>query len=236
LVEVPRPHSLANVAVNALRKVFLSKLCDAREARMEKKKRLVVGISGASGAILGIELLLRMRQQPEWETHLVVTSGARRTIQLETDYTIDQVEALATRVHRLGDVGASIASGSFKTAGMVVVPCSMRTLAGVASGFAENLLLRAADVTLKERRPLVLVPRETPLNRIHLRNMVTASDAGAVILPPVVAYYNKPVKVQDMTNHIVGKILDVFDIPMPDFRRWGEEQVDSNNAYEDCHQ
>lgn len=236
MVEVPRPHSLANVAVNALRKVFLSKLCDAREARMEKKKRLVVGISGASGAILGIELLLRMRQQPEWETHLVVTSGARRTIQLETDYTIDQVEALATRVHRLGDVGASIASGSFKTAGMVVVPCSMRTLAGVASGFAENLLLRAADVTLKERRPLVLVPRETPLNRIHLRNMVTASDAGAVILPPVVAYYNKPVKVQDMTNHIVGKILDVFDIPMPDFRRWGEEQVDSNNAYEDCHQ
>jgi polyprenyl P-hydroxybenzoate/phenylacrylic acid decarboxylase-like protein len=193
---------------------------------MEKKKRLVVGISGASGAILGIELLLQMRQQPEWETHLVVTSGARRTIQLETIYTIDQVEALATKVHRLSDVGASIASGTFKTAGMVVVPCSMRTLAGVANGFSENLLLRAADVTLKERRPLVLVPREAPLNRIHLRNMVTASDAGAVILPPVVAYYNKPATVQDMTNHIVGKILDAFEIQMPAFRRWGEEQAD----------
>jgi len=201
---------------------------------MEKKKRLVVGISGASGAILGIELLLQMRQQPEWETHLVVTSGARRTIQLETGYTIDQVESLATKVHKLSDVGASIASGSFKTAGMVVAPCSMRTLAGVANGFSENLLLRAADVTLKERRMLVLVPRETPLNRIHLRNMIAASDAGAVILPPVVAYYNKPATVQDMTNHIVGKILDVFDIPMPDFRRWGEEQVDSDHADDDA--
>jgi polyprenyl P-hydroxybenzoate/phenylacrylic acid decarboxylase-like protein len=192
---------------------------------MESRKRLIVGITGASGAILGIELLRQMRHFAEWETHLVVTSGARRTIQLETTYTIEQVEALATTVHKLGDVGASIASGTFRTAGMVIVPCSMKTLAGVASGFAENLLLRAADVTLKERRPLVLVPRETPLNRIHLRNLVTASDAGAVILPPVVAYYNKPASVEEMTSHIVGKILDVFGISLPDFPRWGEQQA-----------
>jgi 4-hydroxy-3-polyprenylbenzoate decarboxylase len=192
---------------------------------MVGKKRLVVGISGASGAILGIELLRQMKECKEWETHLLITSGARRTIQLETSYSIEQVEALATAVHKLGDVGASIASGTFKTAGMVIVPCSMKTLAGVASGFSENLLLRAADVTLKERRTLVLVPRETPLSHIHLRNMMTASDAGAVILPPMVAYYNKPTSVEDITNHIVGKILDVFEIPMPDFYRWGEPQA-----------
>ena len=192
---------------------------------MENNKRLVVGISGASGAILGIELLRQMKQRKEWETHLLLTSGARRTIHLETSYTIEQVEALATTVHKLGDVGASIASGTFKTAGMVIVPCSMKTLAGVASGFSDNLLLRAADVTLKERRTLVLVPRETPLSRIHLRNMMTASEAGAVILPPMVAYYNKPASVEEMTNQIVGKILDVFEIPMPDFYRWGEPQA-----------
>jgi len=166
-----------------------------------------------------------MKQLAEWETHLVLSSGARRTIHLETSYSIEQVEALATAVHKLGDVGASIASGTFKTAGMVIVPCSMKTLAGVASGFSENLLLRAADVTLKERRTLVLVPRETPLSRIHLRNMMTASEAGAVILPPMVAYYNKPASVEEMTNHIVGKILDVFEIPMPGFYRWGEPQT-----------
>jgi 4-hydroxy-3-polyprenylbenzoate decarboxylase len=192
---------------------------------MENRKRLVVGICGASGAILGIELLKQMKRLAEWETHLVLSSGARRTIHLETSYTIEQVEALATTVHKLGDVGASIASGTFKTAGMVIVPCSMKTLAGVASGFSENLLLRAADVTLKERRTLVLVPRETPLSRIHLRNMMTASEAGGVILPPMVAYYNKPASVEEMTNHIVGKILDVFEIPMPDFYRWGEPET-----------
>lgn len=186
------------------------------------KKRLVVGISGASGAILAIELLERMRELPEWETHLVLSAGARRTIPLETNYSIDQVKALATRNHDLNDVGASIASGTFKTAGMIIVPCSMKTLAGVANGFSENLLLRAADVTLKERRKLVLVPRETPLNCIHLRNMVAASDAGAILLPPVVAYYNHPASVHEMTKHIVGKILDVFDIQIQGFTRWDD--------------
>jgi len=189
---------------------------------MVSRKRLVIGISGASGAILGIELLKQIRQFAEWETHLLLTSGARRTIQLETSYTIKQVEALATTVHKLGDVGASVASGTFKTAGMVIVPCSMKTRAGVASGLSENLLLRAADVTLKERRTLVLVPRETPLSRIHLRNLLTASEAGALILPPMVAYYNNPANVQAMTKQIVCKILDVFEISPPDFYRWGE--------------
>ena len=192
---------------------------------MQNDKRLVIGISGASGAILGIELLRQMRHIAGWETHLVLTSGARRTIQLETACSVEEVEALATTVHKLGDIGAAIASGTFKTAGMVIVPCSMRTLAGVATGFAENLLLRAADVTLKERRTLVLVPRETPLNRIHLRNMLTAAEAGAVILPPMVAYYNQPATVEEMTAHIVGKILDVFEISMPGFFRWGGQQA-----------
>lgn len=189
---------------------------------MHKRNRLIVGVSGASGAILAINLLEQMRQLPEWETHLVLSSGARRTIRIETEYSIDEVEALATKCHDLNDVGASIASGTFKTAGMIIVPCSMKTLAGVASGFSENLLLRAADVTLKERRTLILVPRETPLNRIHLRNLVSASDAGAIILPPVVAYYNNPASIQDLTNHIVGKILDIFDIQVPGFSRWDD--------------
>ncbi len=123
--------------------------------------------------------------------------------------------------HPLNDVGASISSGTFKTEGMVIVPCSMKTLAGVANGYSENLLLRAADVTLKERRPLVLVARESPLNRIHLRNLLSASDAGAIILPPVVPYYNSPTGVREITMHIVGKILDIFAVPVPEFHRWG---------------
>jgi 4-hydroxy-3-polyprenylbenzoate decarboxylase len=197
----------------------------------EGKKRLVVGVSGASGAILAIELLKQMQGHPEWETHLVLTSGARRTIPLETDYSIDAVESMATRNYALDDVGASIASGTFKTAGMIIVPCSMKTLAGVASGFSENLLLRAADVTLKEHRKLVLVPRESPLNRVHLRNLGSASDAGAIIMPPVLTYYIKPTSVQEMTMHIVGKILDLFDLPMQEFRRWeGPKPRESTQA------
>lgn len=185
-----------------------------------ENKRLVVGLSGASGAILAIELLTQIRELPDWESHLVISSGACRTIQLETEYSLAEVKALATKCYPLDDVGAGISSGTFKTEGMVIVPCSMKTLAGVASGFSPNLLLRAADVTLKERRNLVLAVRETPLNRIHLKNMVTAADAGAIILPAMLTYYNNPTSIQDMTNHIVGKILDVFDIAMPGFKRW----------------
>jgi len=190
---------------------------------MEVKKRLVVGVSGASGAVLAIKILERLRELPEWESHLVLTTGARRTIALETDYTIGQVEALATKNYSINDIGAGIASGTFRTAGMIIVPCSMKTLAGVANGFAENLLMRAADVTLKERRTLVLVPRETPLSRVHLRNLLLASEAGAVILPPMVSYYNRPTAIEDVSSQIVGRILDVFDISAPNFHRWKED-------------
>jgi polyprenyl P-hydroxybenzoate/phenylacrylic acid decarboxylase-like protein len=185
-------------------------------------KRLVVGISGASGAILGIELLKAMRAMPGWETHLVVSEGARRTIAHETAYTMAEVEALATRHHPIEDVGALVASGTFKTAGMVIVPCSMKTVAGVASGYSDNLLLRAADVALKERRKLVLVARESPLSPIHLRNLQTVADLGVVILPPVLTFYNHPASIEDMARHIVGKVLDVFGLELPQFQRWGQ--------------
>jgi len=189
---------------------------------MTTPNRLVVGITGASGAILGVEVLRAMQSIPGWETDLVVSDGARRTLALETPCSMKEVAALATRCHPPGDLGALIASGTFKTRGMVVVPASMKTVAGIATGYADNLLLRAADVTLKERRRLVLVPRETPLSPIHLRNLLTLSELGAVILPPVLTFYNRPAGVEDMTRHIVGRILDVFDLEMPGFRRWGD--------------
>jgi len=184
------------------------------------KKRLVVGMTGASGAPIGIELLQAMKHFPDWETHLVISEGARLTIEQETEMKFEDVAALATRCYRLGDVGASIASGTFKTQGMVIVPCSMKTLAGVATGYSDNLVLRAADVVIKERRKLVLVARESPLSPLHLRNMQTVGDLGAIILPPVLTFYNRPSSIQDMTRHIVGKILDVFDLEMPNFKRW----------------
>ena len=189
---------------------------------MKPIKRLVVGISGASGAILGIEILAALRALSEWETHLILSPGARRTIPLETNYSAAEVEALADVVHPAADIGASIASGTFPTAGMVIAPCSMKTLAGIANGFSENLLLRAADVMLKERRRLVLVPRETPLNLIHLRNMTTATEAGAILVPPMIGFYQKPKNTEEMTRHITGKILDLFGIELPGFQRWGE--------------
>lgn len=190
-----------------------------------RKKRLVVGISGASGAVIGIRLLQAMQQFPDWETHLVISNGGRRTIEQETGCSIAQVEALATKCHPVEDIGASIASGTFKTEGMVVVPCSMKTLAGVASGFSHNLLLRASDVTLKERRKLVLVVRESPLSAVHLRNMSAAASVGAILLPPVMTFYNRPESIEDMVRHIVGKVVDIFGLELSGFRRWGEEKA-----------
>jgi flavin prenyltransferase len=184
------------------------------------KKRLVVGISGASGAVIGVELLRALRLHPDWESHLVISEGGARTIAYETPYSIDEVKALATETHQIKDIGASIASGSFKTQGMVVAPCSMKTLAAVAHGLSQNLLLRAADVTLKERRKLVLVARESPLSQIHLHNMHVAASCGAIILPPMLTFYNHPRNLGDMVRHIVGKILDVFDVEMVGFNRW----------------
>lgn len=192
------------------------------KAIMNNKKRLVVGMSGASGAVLGVEVMKALKENPEWETHLVISKGAEETILQETNYKLIEVMNLADKVYSINDIGASIASGTFKTEGMIIVPCSMKTAAGIASGYSDNLLLRAADVTIKERRKLVLVTRECPLSTIHLRNMLALSELGAIIMPPVVTYYNKPVSLEDMNRHIVGKILDRFDIELSGFNRWGE--------------
>lgn len=185
-------------------------------------RRILVGVSGASGAPLAVELLRALRQT-ELECHLIVTHGGWRTVAEETGMTAEQVCALADVVHDVEDIGAPPASGSWRTLGMVVVPCSMKTLAGIYSGYSENLLLRAADVTLKERRKLVLVPRECPFSPIHLRNQYELSLMGAVIMPPVLSYYNHPANLEDMARHLVGKILDQFGIEYDGFRRWGEQ-------------
>jgi len=185
------------------------------------KRSLIIGMSGASGASLTIELLRQLQNYKEYvETHLIVTEGAELTLAQETEYSLEQLCALADKTHDNRDIGAAPASGSFRTMGMIVVPCSMKTLAGIVSGYSDNLLLRAADVTLKERRKLVLVPRETPLGVIHLRNMYEISQLGAVVIPPVISYYDHPLTVQDCSRHIVGKILDQFDLDVPGYNRW----------------
>ena len=183
-------------------------------------RRIVVGISGGSGIPLAVELLRQLRSIEDVETHLVCTRGGEITAAQESDLSMDEICALADVVYDNKDIGAHIASGTFKTDGMVVVPCSMKTVAGICSGYTDNLLLRAADVTLKERRKLVLVARECPLNTIHLRNMYELSQMGVEILPPMLTYYNHPKTVEDCTRHIVGKILDRFGIEGEDFRRW----------------
>ncbi len=188
------------------------------------KKRLAVGISGASGAILAIELLTCLRELPDWESHVVISRGGVRTLEHETTITESMLSEFADRVYELDDVGANLASGTFVTQGMVIVPCSMKTVAGVACGYSDNLLLRAADVTLKERRKLVMVARETPLHRIHLRNLLTLAEAGVVVMPPMLTYYTHPRSLTDVTRHMVGKILNEFGIEMKDFKRWGDPE------------
>lgn len=183
--------------------------------------RLIVGVSGASGAPLAVELLSALRESG-LESHLIVTGGGWRTIAEETGLTAQQFCALADTVYDVNDVGAPPASGSWKSMGMVVVPCSMKTLAGIHSGYSDNLLLRAADVTLKERRKLVLVPRECPMSAIHLRNQYELAMMGAAILPPVLSYYSHPSTLEDMARQIVGRILDQFGVECAGFRRWGE--------------
>lgn len=186
-------------------------------------KRMIVGVSGASGAPLAAAFLTALRQTGGWESHLVMTQGARLTLGSEAGLSVDGFQALADVVYDPGQVGAAIASGSFRWDGMAVVPCSMKTLAGIACGYSDNLLLRAADVTLKERRRLVLAVRETPLSAIHLRNMLSLTEMGAVILPPVLTYYHQPRTVADMTRQFTGKLLDQFGIPMPGYGRWDGE-------------
>ena len=182
--------------------------------------KIIVGVSGASGVVMAWYLLLALRRA-ECETHLVVTESARQTWELETEKPFSDLESLANRVYDSGDMAANISSGSFVTDGMIVLPCSMKTLAGVVSGYTDNLLLRAADVCLKEGRRLVLCPRETPLGRVHLRNLLAASELGCTIVPPMLTFYNAPQTLEDQINHIVGKALLPFGIQSGDFVPWG---------------
>ncbi|MET9381689.1 non-oxidative hydroxyarylic acid decarboxylases subunit B [Streptomyces sp. NPDC002928] len=182
--------------------------------------RLIVGMTGATGAVFGVRLLQNLAELPEVETHLVLSRWARTTIELETGLSVTDVAALADVTHRPEDQGAGISSGSFRTDGMVVVPCSMKTLAGIRAGYADGLIGRAADVVLKERRRLVLVPRETPLSEIHLENMLDLARKGVQLVPPMPAFYNHPSSVDDIVDHVVARVLDQFDLPAPAARRW----------------
>jgi len=182
--------------------------------------RLVVAITGATGAVLGVRLLEELRLHEEAETHLVISRWARTTLKAETGLTVREVADLADVTYSPDDQGAAIASGSYLTDGMIVMPCSMKTLAAIRTGYADGLIGRAADVTMKERRRLVLVPRETPLRDIHLENMLALSRAGAVVLPPMLTFYNQPSTVDDMVDHIVSRVLDQFGIASGRARRW----------------
>ena len=184
--------------------------------------RIVVGISGATGGILGLRLLEVLRELMV-ETHVVLTRAAERVLEAEHGASREEVAKLAHRLYDVGDFFAPIASGSFKTDGMVVAPCSMKTLAGIVHGYSDNLLLRAADVALKERRRLVLVVRETPLSVVHLRNMLMAAEMGAIVLPPTLAFYHKPRSVEDLVDFVVGRVLDVLGLEHSLYRRWASE-------------
>lgn len=187
----------------------------------QSKRRLIVGITGATGFVYGVKLL-QLLKEADVETHLVVTKAAELTRTYETDYTAEEVRALADVVYPISDVGAAIASGSFRTMGMVVAPCSIKSLSEIATGVTGNLLTRAADVCLKERRRLVLLVRETPLHAGHLKSMLAVTEAGGIIAPPVPAFYSRPESLDQMVAHTMGRVLDLFDIEVASLRRWGE--------------
>ena len=195
---------------------------------MHSSRRIIVGISGASGTRYGIRLLEALREL-DFETHLVMTRSARLAMSYETSMKPADVETLATVHHRNEDVAASISSGSFRTLGMVVAPCSIRSLSEVATGVTSSLLTRAADVVLKERRRLVLMVRETPLHLGHLRSMAQVTEMGAIVMPPVPALYNRPQSVDDIVDHTVGRVLDLFGIDNALVRRWGEGEDDARD-------
>ncbi len=184
-------------------------------------KKIVVGISGASGVVYGVRLLSVLSEK-NVETHLIISNSGEKNIQIETDYNIDEVKKMASYVYDHKNMAAKVASGSFLVDGMVVVPCTIKTLSGIANSYSENLIVRAADVTLKEKRKLVLVVRETPLHKGHLRLMALAADNGAHILPPVTSFYHYPKTIDDIINQTVGKILDYLEIEHDLFRRWGD--------------
>ena len=183
-------------------------------------QRIIVAITGASGAMYGISLLAALKALGTIETHLVVSPSAWLTIQSETNFDRSHIESLASVVHAHKSIGDSIASGSFKTMGMVIAPCSMHTLSAVAHGLSDNLIARAADVVLKERRKLILLPRETPLNLAHLRNMVSVTEMGGIIMPPVPAFYHRPESLDDLFTDMASRIFDLFDLPSPDRQEW----------------
>lgn len=195
------------------------------------KRRLVIGISGASGVVHGVRLLELIRALPEQarpETHLVMSHAAEITLAHETNLKVAEVHRRADVVHANKDIGASIASGSLRTIGMIIAPCSVKTMSEIASGVTDNLLARAADVTLKERRRLVCMVRETPLHSGHLRTMLALSDMGAIVAPPMAAFYAKPRSLEDMIDHTLGRVLDLFDLDAGTVRRWRDEDASGN--------
>jgi flavin prenyltransferase len=193
------------------------------KATVPAQRRLIVGISGASGVVYGLRVLQLLRNSGV-ETHLVMSKTAELTFAYETTVKISEVKAAAHTTHSIDDMTAAIASGGFHTAGMIVAPCSIRSMSEIATGVTSTLLTRAADVTLKERRRLVLMVRETPLHGGHLRSMAALSDIGAIIAPPVPAFYAKPASIEEMVDHTVGRMLDLFEIDVGTIRRWGEDQ------------
>jgi 4-hydroxy-3-polyprenylbenzoate decarboxylase len=184
------------------------------------KKRLIIGITGASGVIYGIEMLKELTKK-DLETHLIISDSGKKNITLETDYSVTDVESMADKVYHNDDLTAPPASGSFVTCGMIVAPCTIKTLSGIANSYSDNLLVRAADVTLKEKRKLVLVIRETPLHRGHLNLMTMAADMGAHILPPIPSFYHNPKTIEDIIHQTIGKVFDYFEIEHSLFKRWG---------------
>jgi len=191
--------------------------------------RLIVGISGASGVIYGIRMLEVLKDQADVETHLVISNGGKLNIRLETDWDIKDVEALADEVHSDQNLAATIASGSFKTGGMVIAPCTMKTLSAIVNSYADTLVARAADVVLKEGRRLVIMPRETPLHAGHCKMMHEATQLGALIAPPMPAFYNNPQSIDDLINHNVGRVLDLFGLDNTVVKRWAGAQTRRNS-------
>jgi len=193
---------------------------------MRKNIKIIVGITGSSGVIYGIKLLYFLKKS-EIETHIVLSKWAEKNIEIETDESVVEVKKLASFEYKENDMAASISSGSFKTDGMIIIPCSMKTLASIANGYDDNLISRAASVTIKENRKLVIVPRETPLSQIHLSNMLKLAKIGVTILPAMPGFYHRPKTINDLILHIVGKTLDQFEINNEVFKRWKNNESDS---------
>ncbi|GAB6153834.1 UbiX family flavin prenyltransferase [Desulfosporosinus burensis] len=195
-------------------------------------KKIIIALSGATGAVFGVRLIEVLKSMSDYEVHLIISPWAEKTIALETKYSPQQVKKMATFCYDYRNQGAPIASGSFGVEGMVVAPCSMKTLSAIAHGYADNLIVRAADVMLKERKRLILLPRETPLNEIHLENMLKMTRAGAIIAPPMPAFYNHPVTLDDIINHQTSRILDLLGVDNILTRRWGTTLVDISDQNE----